>query len=61
MESELLLSVAFSVTDSRLLRMPATTVKLADLAPPATVTEAGVVNNKLLSDRKTTTPPAGAV
>ncbi|HWB99178.1 MAG TPA: hypothetical protein VG672_20860 [Bryobacteraceae bacterium] len=41
--------------------MPALIVKLADLAPEATVTEAGVVTRLLLSESVTTEPPEGAV
>ena len=39
---------------------PAVTVKLAVEAPAATVTEAGVVNAELLSERATAEPPLGA-
>jgi hypothetical protein len=40
--------------------VPAVTVNAADVAPEATVTEAGVVNNELLSDSATVVPPVGA-
>ena len=35
-------------------------LKLADVAPAATLTEAGVVSTALLSERATLAPPAGA-
>jgi len=35
-------------------------VKLALVAPAATVTDAGIVNAELLSDRLTAVPPLGA-
>ena len=38
----------------------AVAVKLAEVAPAATVTEAGTVNAALLSDRETREPPVGA-
>ncbi|HWB99179.1 MAG TPA: hypothetical protein VG672_20865 [Bryobacteraceae bacterium] len=57
---ELLPSVAVTVADWALLMVPAVTVKVAELAPAATVTEAGVVSRLLLSDRVTAEPPEGA-
>jgi hypothetical protein len=35
-------------------------LKLADVAPAATLTEAGVVSTALLSERATLAPPVGA-
>ena len=35
-------------------------LKLADVAPAATLTEVGVVSTALLSERATLAPPAGA-
>ena len=40
--------------------VPAVTVNAAEVAPAATVTEAGVVNSELLSDSVTVVPPVGA-
>ena len=40
--------------------VPAVTVKLALEAPAATVTDAGVVRDELLSDSVTLAPPVGA-
>ena len=43
-----------------LVIVPAVAVKVAVVAPAATVTEAGTVNNALLLDSGTATPPDGA-
>jgi hypothetical protein len=59
-ESALLPNVAVTVADRRLLIIPATTVKVAEVAPAATVTEDGVVSKRLLSASATIAPPAGA-
>ena len=40
--------------------VPATALNVADVAPAATLTEAGVVSNELLTETATLTPPAGA-
>ena len=40
--------------------VPAAAVKVADLAPAATVTEAGVVSSALLLDKETVAPPVAA-
>ncbi len=40
--------------------MPAVAVKVADVEPVGTVTEAGVVSNALLLDKETKVPPGGA-
>src|SRR5215831_2285646 len=40
--------------------VPAATINLAEVAPAATVTEAGVVSRVLLSEREMTAPPEGA-
>lgn len=39
---------------------PTVAVKVFDVAPAATVTEAGTVSNALLLDKETAAPPAGA-
>jgi len=54
------LTVAVTVAMLLLGIVPAETGKLAVLLPAATVTEAGVDNTALLSERITTIPPAGA-
>ena len=40
--------------------VPAVTGKVAEVAPPATVTEAGVVSRALLSPKVTVAPPVEA-
>ncbi len=40
--------------------VPAAALKLAEVAPEGTVTEAGTVRTELLSDKVTATPPDGA-
>jgi len=57
---EALLSVAVTVALWVVVTVPAVAVKVAELAPAATVTEAGTVSNALLSQRATTLPPDGA-
>jgi hypothetical protein len=59
-ERELLPRVAVTVADCAVVMVPAVTVKLAEVAEAATVTEAGVVSRVLLSERVTTVPPLGA-
>jgi hypothetical protein len=54
------LAVAVTVAVLLLGIVPAETGKLAVLLPAAALTEAGVVNTTLLSERVTTMPPAGA-
>ncbi len=54
------LAVAVTVAVPVLVIVPAETGKLADLAPAATVTDAGVVSSELLSERVTTVPADGA-
>ena len=43
-----------------LLMVPVVTVKVAEMAEAATVTDVGVVNAALLSDNVTLAPPVGA-
>jgi hypothetical protein len=57
---EALLSVAVMVALWVVVRAPAVAVKVAELAPAATMTEAGTVSSALLSQRATTLPPDGA-
>ena len=59
-ERELDPSAAVTVADWVVLMVPALTVKLAVVAPAATLTAAGVVSSALLSERVTLVPPAGA-
>lgn len=47
-----------AVCDFRI--QPALTVKVAEVVPAGTVTEAGVLSSLLLPDRAITRPPAGA-
>ena len=58
---ELLPNVAVIVADCVVAIVPAVTPKVAELAPAAIVTEAGVVSRVLLSESDTTAPPLGAV
>jgi len=53
-------NVAVIVTVWFAVTVPAVTVKVAEVAPAATGTEAGVVNAVPLSDRATVEPPVGA-
>lgn len=55
-----LLSVAVTVAAWVDLGMPAVAAKVAEMAPAATVTEAGTVSKALLSPRATMLPPVGA-
>jgi len=48
------------VTLELLLIAPVVIVKVAEVAAAATVTDGGVVNIELLSDRATEAPPVGA-
>ena len=57
---ELLPTLAVTVADCVLLIVPAVTEKVAEVAPLATVTEAGVVSKALLSPNVTTAPPVEA-
>jgi hypothetical protein len=52
--------VAVTVTAWLVVTVPAVAVKLAVVAPDATVAEAGTVNAALLSEIATAVPPAGA-
>jgi hypothetical protein len=54
------LAAAVTVAVESAAITPAVVEKLAVVAPTATVTEAGVVNNPLLADSVTTVPPVGA-
>lgn len=51
---------AVTVAVWNLLILLTLTVNVAEVAPPATVTEAGVLRDLLLSDKDTVRPPAGA-
>src|ERR1017187_9473365 len=57
---EALFSVAVMVADWVVVRVPAVAVKVAEMAPAATMTEAGTVSKELLSERAATLPPVGA-
>ena len=58
LETPLMVAV---IEAARLLAItPAVALKVADVAPAATVTEAGVVSKALLLDKDTELPPAGA-
>jgi hypothetical protein len=57
---EALFNVAVMVTDWVVVRVPAVPAKVAEVAPAATVTEAGMVSKALLSERATLLPPVGA-
>jgi hypothetical protein len=48
------------VADWVVVRVPAVAAKVAEVAPAATVTEAGTVSEALLSARATTLPPVEA-
>lgn len=54
------MAVAVTVTEVLAVTVEAVTVKAAEVAPAATVTEEGVVRAELLSERVTTWPPVGA-
>ena len=51
--------VAVMVAFWVVVRVPAVAVKAADVAPAATVTEAGTVRDESLSETATTVPPVG--
>ncbi len=57
---EALFRVAVMMADWVVVRGPAVAAKVAAVAPAATVTEAGIVSEELLSERATTLPPVGA-
>jgi len=59
--AELLLYVAVMVALELLLTVPVVTLKVAELAPAATVTDAGTVKVELLFDSETLAPPVGAL
>jgi hypothetical protein len=59
-ERELLLALAVTITAVSDETVPAVTLKLALLAPDATVTDAGTVSAALFLVSVTATPPAGA-
>ena len=54
------LSEAVTVAFWLVVRVPAVAVKLAEVAPAGTVTEAGTVSAELLLDKATVLPPVGA-
>jgi hypothetical protein len=56
---ELPLRAAVTVTAWSALRVPAVTVKVAEVAPAATATEAGAVSRVLFFEIVTVAPPAG--
>ncbi len=56
---EVPLSDAVMVTDCEVVTVPVAAEKVAEVAPAATVTEAGVVSRALLSEIATAVPPAG--
>ena len=58
--AELLLYVAVTVALELLLMVPVVTAKVPEVAPAATVTEAGTVKVELVLDNVTLAPPAGA-
>jgi hypothetical protein len=53
-------NVAVRVTVKLAMSMPAVAVKLAEVTPAGTVTVAGMVNSKLLSESATMLPPDAA-
>ncbi|HUI58056.1 MAG TPA: hypothetical protein VLY04_23945 [Bryobacteraceae bacterium] len=57
---ELLPKVALTVADCAVVKVPVVALKVAEVAPAATVTDAGTVNAVLLLDNATALPPAGA-
>jgi len=57
---ELLPNVAFTVADCDVVKVPAVALNVAEVAPAATVTDAGTVNVVLLLVSVTALPPAGA-
>jgi hypothetical protein len=59
-EVEAPFAVAVIVTGVAAVTLPAVAVKVAVALPAATVTEPGMVNMALLSERATSNPPAGA-
>jgi hypothetical protein len=58
--AELLLYVAVTVALELLLMVPVVTAKVPEVAPAATVTEAGTVKVELVFDKVTLAPPVGA-
>jgi hypothetical protein len=57
---EALFNAAVRVTDTLVVVVPAAAVKVTEVAPPGTVTVAGMVTTALLSDSVTMLPPEGA-
>jgi hypothetical protein len=58
--AELPLRLALTVAVPLTVMFPATALKLADVDPDGTLTDAGTVNNELLLESGTLAPPTGA-